>query len=597
MKHDAGIWESIKKYRLNSIFVKNLVLILLLVMLPLSVISVFIYRYFNGVMEDEIENINKASLEKVKDTTDMIIKECNNIGLRIITDNNTLLYMLSSENSVKNSILSNPVDYLNYMIKSFILTSDYIDSIYIYSENRKYVISNHGSASLPYFFDNSWYTGFSDNKKGHIFWMNTRKTEISSVSGTYCYLSLFRVYDDKVGAVIININLKKLGKIINDKVNKDYENIYILDKTGNIIYNKDDSLINTYFNDNSRINGMISGNSRSMAVSDKGVKQIISVVPSGFSEWKYVSYISLKNYEVKINNLNNFITIFILICIFIAVVVSILISVKVFGPIRDIMSAVEKPEEWVQFKYDRVPGRHDEVKFISSNIIDNYHSVHELKSNIEKRIILLKKAQTVALQSQINPHFLYNTLETINWMAMEFTNGKNKVSNMILSLSQLLRLSLDTENNLISILSETGHAKMYLEIQKYRYGEKFDALWEIDEDFLKYKIVKITIQPLIENAIYHGIKPKEGKGTIHIKGYCYNEDIAIEVSDDGIGIEPEIVDKLNIELQNEFLQFDSHIGLRNVNQRIKLIMGDKYGLTVISDVNGTTVRMRIPKLD
>lgn len=598
MKHNAGIWESIKKYRLNSVFVKNFVLIMLLVIMPLSFISIFIYRYFNGVTEDEIKSINKASLIKVKDTIDTIIKECDNICLRIITDNYARLYILSSENSLEESILPNPVDYLNYMTRSFTLTNDYIDSIYIFSENKKYVISNRGSAYLPYFFDNSWYTGYSTKKTGHPFWMDIRKTQISSVSGTYFYLSLFRVDDEKAGAVIMNIDLKKLGRIIDNKVNKDYEDIFIVDKNGMIIYNKDERLINSYFKDNPGINKILSEKyNGSIIVDSKGVKRIISAVPSDINGWRYISYISLMNYEEKIKNLNNFITIFICISILIAVIVSILISIKVFGPIRDVISAVERPEEWLQFKSDRAQKRYDEIKFISSNIADNYLSIHELKSNLEKRIILLKKAQTVALQSQINPHFLYNTLETINWMAMELMKGKNMVSNMILSLSQLLRLSLDTESSLIPIFSEIDHVKMYTEIQKYRYGEKFDVLWEINEDILQYKIVKITIQPLIENAIYHGIKPKEGKGTIRIKGYTCDEDIVIEVIDDGIGIGSKIVDELNIDLQNEFLQFDSHIGLKNVNQRIKLIMGDRYGLSVNSGVNGTIVRILISKVD
>ncbi len=595
MRNKTAIWKYIKEYRLNSIFVKNFVLILLIVMLPLSIITMFIYSYFNRVMEDELKNVNKASLVKVRDTTDMIIRECNNIGLRVISDTNTLLYMLSSESISDEVILPNPVDYLKYMIQSFTLTNDYIDSIYIFSRKKNYVISNRSSADLDYFFDRSWYETYMNKGKEKIFWMDARKTQTSSVSNTHSYLSLFRVYDENAGVVIINIDLAKLGTIINDNgnSNKNMEDIFILDKDNRVIYNKLENRIGSFYSDDLNV---LSGNrDGSFLVRDDGAKRIISVVPSSFSDWRYVSDVSLTNFEERVKELNRFITLFILICILIALIVSFLISIRVFGPIRDIMSAFERPEAWLQEKTDGIPKRYDEIRFISSNIADSYNSVHELKSNLEKRVTLLKKAQTVALQSQINPHFLYNTLETINWMAMEMTKGKNKVSGMILSLSQLLRLSLDTGSNLIPVSSEIEHAKLYLEIQKYRYGEKFDARWEIDEGIIQYNIVKITIQPLVENAIYHGIKPKEGKGAITVKGYFCNEDIAIEVCDDGMGIDSSMVDTLNRELQNEFLIFDRHIGLKNVNQRIKLIMGDQYGLSVRSDANGTLIRMLIPK--
>jgi len=594
MKDKVGIWKSIRKYKLNSVFVKNFVFILLLIMLPLSVITLFIYRYFNEITEEEIKNMHQASLIKVKDTTDMIINECNTISLRIITDNNTLLYMLSSETLSNEVVYPNPVDFLNYLIKTFTLTSDYIDSIYMYSENKDYVISNHGSASLSSFYDNSWHKSYLGNKGERISWMETRSTRTSPFSKLYYYLSLYRVYEEGAGAAIINIDLKKLGDIID--INENHENIYILDREKRIIYNSDVSLIGSPFNENMFPDGQLAdGQNGSVVFSDNGTKRILSIVHSDINDWSYVSYMSLESYEEKIKNLSNFVTVFILICVIIAVIVSILISIKVFGPIRDIIAAVERPEDWLQFKTDKTSVKYDEVRFIADNIIDSYHNVHELKSNLEKRITLLKKAQTVALQSQINPHFLYNTLETINWMAMELTKSKNKVSEMILSLSKLLRLSLDSENSLIPLALETDHAKMYLDIQKYRYGEKFDVIWELDNEILKYKIVKITIQPLIENAIYHGIKPSEGKGLIRIRGYFYEEGIVIEVNDNGVGMEAHSVAKLNMELQNEFMIFDNHIGLKNVNQRIKLIMGDKYGLTVYGSREGTTVRMFIPR--
>ena len=215
---------------------------------------------------------------------------------------------------------------------------------------------------------------------------------------------------------------------------------------------------------------------------------------------------------------------------------------------------------------------------------------------LEERMKLLRKSQYDMLQTQINPHFLYNTLETINWMAYNMSNSENPVSKSLINLASFFRNTL-TSGYFVSIENEIKYTKEYVNILVLRYGDLFDIEWDIDESILSYTIIKICLQPIIENAVYHGIKQKNDKGLIKIKGLCDDNNIILIVSDDGVGIEKDALDELNKTLsETSFTNEKSHIGLSNVNQRIKIIFGDSYGIHVESTVGvGTDVYVTIPK--
>jgi two-component system sensor histidine kinase YesM len=150
----------------------------------------------------------------------------------------------------------------------------------------------------------------------------------------------------------------------------------------------------------------------------------------------------------------------------------------------------------------------------------------------------------------------------------------------------------------VTIDKEIQHVKLYLDIQKIRYKDKFEVHWDIDKAILDYKIVKLSIQPLIENSIYHGIKPKKEKGTIFISGYAYEGYIIIQIKDDGIGLLQEEVELLNTEMRKDYIKEDTHIGIMNVNQRIKLLFGEEYGLIVQSEYKKfTAVKIIIPMVE
>lgn len=206
----------------------------------------------------------------------------------------------------------------------------------------------------------------------------------------------------------------------------------------------------------------------------------------------------------------------------------------------------------------------------------------------------LRKAEFDLLQAQINPHFLYNTLDAIVWSA-EAGNEKQVVK-MVGSLSEFFRSSLNKGKEIVTIREELSHVRSYLEIQQIRYQDILDYEIDVPEELYINEIPKITVQPVVENALYHGIKEKRGGGKISVTGREDGNDYIITVSDNGIGMEPDRLQEVRDGLTDSSPDSKKIYGLYNVNQRIKLDFGDEYGLSIDSVYDeGTTVTIRLPK--
>lgn len=211
---------------------------------------------------------------------------------------------------------------------------------------------------------------------------------------------------------------------------------------------------------------------------------------------------------------------------------------------------------------------------------------------VRQEEITLRKTELKALQAQINPHFLYNTLDAIAWLCEA---GKNEdAEEMVTSLARLFRISISKGHELITIEKEVEHAKSYLKIEKFRYKNQFTYSFDVQEECLSYLCNKITLQPIIENAIYHGVNQMLDEGEIQIRIYEDGEDIIFEIEDNGVGMsEQKCYDILHDESGDK-----AGIGIKNVNDRIKIYFGNEYGLSITSEMDeGTCVKIRMPKVE
>ena len=279
-------------------------------------------------------------------------------------------------------------------------------------------------------------------------------------------------------------------------------------------------------------------------------------------------------------------------CLLVAVSMRLILGKALTKPVNSLISSMRGFESAPDgYRYSPAENHIAELEMISDSFGQMTWIVRSLMEKAREEEATLRKTELKALQAQINPHFLYNTLDSIQWMC---ERGKNESAvNMVSALARLFRISISRGHELIPIKDELRHAESYLVIQKYRYSDRFTYRFETDESLDEYLCGKITLQPLIENAIYHGIEPLVDDGEIVISTETDGEDILMRVRDNGVGMTAEQVKSILSKERSD----SSGIGVRNVNDRIRIWFGEKYGLSVESEPDeGTTITVRIPKV-
>lgn len=363
--------------------------------------------------------------------------------------------------------------------------------------------------------------------------------------------------------------------------------IYIIDTNGRLIYHPQQQIVyaglkseNTFLTSN-RADG-------SYFESFQGERRLVTIKTIAYTNWKMVGISYVDELVATKNKIKYFFLFVLIFGIMFVILASVFISAKISQPIIKLQKLMEKVEKG-DFDINIDVKGEDEVKNLSKTFNIMVSRIRDLMDQIIKEQEAKTKSELKALQAQINPHFLYNTLDSIVWM-----NENRKydgVTTMVAALAKLFRISISRGNELISIQDELEHARSYLTIQKIRYKNKFDFTINAQPEILKYKTLKLILQPIIENAIYHGIEHIHEKGRINVIVTLSNDKVMFRIIDNGYGIKPDILKGI---LDKESTD-DPGVGLNNVHQRIQLYFGKEYGLKVESELDiGTTVEIRIP---
>lgn len=325
-----------------------------------------------------------------------------------------------------------------------------------------------------------------------------------------------------------------------------------------------------------------------------GQKENIVVGSVAYTGWKLIGVVPESVQETSINKFRYYIITTILILVMMLLQVNRFISRKISRPIRELDESVKAYEAGAM--PDIYIGGSAEIRHLGYSVQKSYEQIEALMKEIIQQQTERRKSELDALQSQINPHFLYNTLESITWM-IEAQRNKEAVV-MISELAKLLRVSLSRGKTIISIGDELQHSRSYMNIQRVRYKERFKVEFLIDEEIKNYCIVKLVIQPLLENAIYYGVgnMDEDDDGQILIRGEKKGEDIYISIEDNGMGMPEDI--RSNILTDNSKVpKHGSGVGVINVHSRISLMFGPEYGLEVYSELDeGTKVVIHIPAI-
>lgn len=362
---------------------------------------------------------------------------------------------------------------------------------------------------------------------------------------------------------------------------------FVINNNGEIVYHPQQQVIYSGIkNENlDSIKEMHNG----INMDDKKIYAIDNIVSS---DWKVVgiSYVDEMINE-RIKDIYKNVVEFAIIGLIILAIFIVIVSNRVSRPVRELsvaMKAFEKNAE--QFQYNPVHGVY-ELESLSESFDHMVMKIQELMVHIVDEEKTLRKTELKALQAQINPHFLYNTLDSIQWMCEK--KDTEKAIAMVSALAKLFRISISKGKELIPIEKELDHVRSYLVIQSYRFKGQFEYYFEVDEKLLNYYCNKITLQPIVENSIIHGLEGMYDEGEIHIRVIDGGDHILMQIEDNGVGMTKEQCQK--IIAHDESDQFG--IGIKNVNDRLKIYFGQEYGLKIESELDcGTKVIVKIPKL-
>lgn len=385
------------------------------------------------------------------------------------------------------------------------------------------------------------------------------------------------------GFILVDIQRDEISGIVHGQTQGNIWEVMLLNDIGNVLYSKAqrENEAKPYMD------------AQKLSATDYVSSSLTSIENESFHTsyrrsrmypYQMVSYSSLKDVKSNSSYLLRTLGYIALLSLVISLLVAYKVSKSVSGAVKDLvyyMKKVEKGDFSERFPVERT----DEI----GELMQRYNKMAKRLDLLIRNIIeskdRLKKSEMKMLQSQINPHFLYNTLDTVKWMAkMQRTE---EVSSLITNLATLLRISMEDAEEFQTVGQSILWLESYLSIQKARYDDDLTYVIHVEEELMDLRIPKLILQPLVENAIVHGV---EGKGTIEVLGYREEDQVIFEVKDDGVGIEEKVAVKLLEEAP------DQGIGLTNVHRRIELLYGKGYGVKIFTKADaGTTIRIAIPE--
>lgn len=370
--------------------------------------------------------------------------------------------------------------------------------------------------------------------------------------------------------------------------------IYLMDSKGEIIWHPKYELIASgRVKENNLVAAGYDDGSREEIFN--GTRQTVVTKTVGYTGWKLVGVIKGTGISLNMLKTRLFIVFVILLIIFIVILINSYISFRVTNPIRELEKSVKALEEG-NLDADIYMGGSYEVQHLGKSVQDMKFRIKGLMQDIVNEHEEKRKSEFDSLQAQINPHFLYNTLDIIVW---QIENEKqSEAVHTVTALARFFRLSLGKGKNIVTVKDEIEHVKNYLMIQHMRFKNKFDYEFDIAEDVLELPSLKLMLQPLVENAIYHGMEFMDGDGMIMVKAWREEDELYLSVADNGLGMTEDKVEMILTGKSTSGNGRGSGIGVKNVNERIKLYFGEAYGLTIDSEPDeGTTVIIHLPAKD
>ncbi|MCI9155553.1 MAG: sensor histidine kinase [Lawsonibacter sp.] len=405
------------------------------------------------------------------------------------------------------------------------------------------------------------------------------------------YVQLTRDGVTEGGVLLVDMSFSGIEQVCRDVSLANGGYLYLIDKDGELIYHPRQQLIYA---------GLLEENNLTAAgyrdgshlETFQGQSRQVTVKTVGYTGWKLVGVAPAASWLTSSPSLFLFGLALLLFAIFLMAFLNFLISARIADPIRRLEQSIKELESGRENVVIEEGGCY-EVQHLSRSVRSMVSTMRHLMDDIIQQEGQKRRSELEVLQSQINPHFLYNTLDSVIWMVE--SGQQAEAIQMVTSLARLFRISLSKGKSIIPLSDELEHARHYMNIQQIRYQNKFTTQIEAQPETQGLYTLKLIVQPILENAIYHGMASAEDDGHIRVAAYLEGKDLVIDVEDNGLGMRPEVASSLLDPNRPQERGSGSGIGVRNVHQRIRLTFGQSYGLTILSEPDeGTLVRIRLP---
>lgn len=599
LKRRGNLVNNEENWRRNMFHFKSIRFAMLFSFSALIVVALLIFliislNYTEDTVLDNSIDYTTQLIEQVNTDIDSYINYMENIST-LITNNgdvNEYLFKEDLSQEERSKLYGGILTQFNTVMEA----RNDISNIAVISSIGKNVV-NDGEDELNEnisLTELDWYRKAVTNQNGtslsssHV--QNVIKSNYKWVVTLCKYIK--NPYDNSAtGIFFIDLNYSVISNLCENNSLGEKGFVFILDQDGNIIYHPQQQLLYTGLK-TERIDEVMNSNKNYFVTKEGERSKLYTISTSEKTGWTVVGAVYTSE---LIKNKAQTQILYILaaaMLLIAAMLISAFIASEITRPIKKLKESMKEVEQ----------GRfaNANIKYIADNEIGSLGKsfnimTTEIQNLMEENIYEQKqkrKSELKALQSQINPHFLYNTLDAIIWMAEG--NKTREVVQMTSSLAKLLRQSISNENEVLTIAQEIDYIKSYLTIQKMRYKDKLEFEIEVDKDIYNEEIVKLVIQPIVENAIYHGIKFKDTKCLLQIKGYSSFNNIIIKVIDNGVGMSEEamthIFDKHKVNYKS------NGVGVYNVQMRIQLYYGKNYGIHYESKLGeGTIATITIPR--
>ena len=538
-------------------------------------IGFILYYTFSDILINQSLDAAESTTENSGEYINAYIDKIYDISYMMSKDSKLQDYILYKDISQKDKILND--------INNVLASDELIKSIIIVTYDGR-IISNEENLTMEMsddMMEQSWYKNATSAMP---YLTATRMNEFTMNKNTWVISISTEITDEKgnnIGVMLVDVDYKFVeAHMLNMDNNEDTE-VFIFDSNSCLVYYKDTS----YFSDGDKKECLMETMAENVEF-DKKTNVATYSYDIQTANWTLTSVTQLSRLEQMRKELFNDILIVTVALIFLVVLAGNMLSKRITNPIKKLETAMATGTGGEVNIDEHGIASCDEARSLTTHYNAMIQRINDLQIENMQKEKMLRESEIAALTSQINPHFLYNTLDTILWMA-EYKDTEGVVD-MIKALGQFFRLSLSGGASHIKIKDEIQHVKEYLYIQKKRYGDKLNYSFDLDNSIMDVKVPKIILQPIVENAIYHGIKELDGPGHISIKSLKEDGFIKFIISDDGVGFDVNMLNK-----QKDKLKL-SGVGIKNVDERLKLNYCDDCGVQIESEKGkGTTVTLKI----